>query len=109
MTLNDAELSGVRMETVVNSHLVCKYTVIDGLCLDAFPKCMCEDRTTCLLVCRNLGLCIAEIRGVTNETLVDCIVDECADKCEVSAQESHIGCFVSVDKGSRKSFQTSFV
>merc|ERR1712079_99089 len=68
------------------SHLVCKYSIVDGLCLEAIPMCRCEDFTLCRTICRNVGLCIAELTQA-DKMAVQCIQDECEEKCR-QLQES---------------------
>lgn len=69
-----------QMREIMNSHPICKYSIIDGLCLDAFPGC-CAEMTACRLVCRNVALCAHEVHGTQYNA--SCIQKECSEKCEI--------------------------
>merc|ERR1719270_1881528 len=74
-------------KSVMESHPVCQYSILDGLCLEALPMCRCEDVTLCRTTCRNVGLCIA---ALTDTAIADVqfIQDECDEKCR-QVQESN--------------------
>jgi len=38
---------------------ICRDSMIDTICLDAFPHCHCDDKTAYLIACRNVNYCLA--------------------------------------------------
>jgi len=61
------------MQKVIGSHRVCSNTVLDSICLDAFPMCYCsEDLTPCLIACNNFNDCLRELDGNQTPATVNC-------------------------------------
>jgi hypothetical protein len=68
---------------LMESHVVCRNSVIDSVCLDAFPACMCADRTACLMACRNVNDCGKELgRGLPGK-LPFSMQKDCDDICDM--------------------------
>ena len=83
---------------LMNSHKVCQNSVLDGLCIDAFPSCYCNEKTAYMMACRNLRDCGEAIFGSSAADLPDCD--------SLSAQAAEIGCLdegAGLDKGAESS------
>lgn len=52
------------LSRLVDADQVCKWSLMDGLCLEAFPPCDPLERTPCQMACRNLAGCGKKLLGL---------------------------------------------
>jgi len=76
------------MDKLIASSDVCKWSVQDALCLDAFPLCDTSDLTPCSLACRNVKGCFHDLFGSGNteksEERLKSYVEQCGEMCKIS-------------------------
>lgn len=78
------------IKQLIDESDVCKWSVQDALCLDAFPPCDRTDLTPCSLACRNVKGCFHELFSEAKDSEDDSdarlskYVRECEDMCSAS-------------------------
>lgn len=94
----DAELAWAKIQQsdtikkMAERSQVCRFSLMDALCLDALPMCNTADLTACTLSCRNVLICFDEfVMGTSGagteeiENKFSGYVARCHEMCENSA------------------------
>jgi len=86
LSIDQAEQNHL-LKQLYGVHPICKGVLQDALCLDAFPSCHLEERTPCMMVCRNLQICFQELFYAGKPTFeYNQIRVECSQVCWKTGQ-----------------------